>query len=283
MVRIGVQAMMLVPEIARDGAYETLRRVADLGYRVLELSQVPMTAETVDQIVRAQADFGLQVCATSAALDATTANDSLADTAKIVADAQRLGATMVRIGMLPPAMLRSPESIADFCAAADAAAVRLAEHGLRLSYHNHHLEFAKVGGRTLLEVIAERAPHLGLELDVHWIARGGRDPVRVIDQYAGRVRMVHLKDYRIALPDDAAHAARESGDGDAWRAAWNGAVQFAEVGEGNLDWPAIIEHSIAAGAEFLLVEQDELYGRTVWEALETSRRNLHAMGYGDLF
>ena len=47
-------------------------------------------------------------------------------------------------------------------------------------------------------------------------------------------------------------------------------VQFAEVGEGNLDFVSIIDHAQSAGAKYLLVEQDELYGRTVWQALQTS-------------
>ena len=60
-------------------------------------------------------------------------------------------------------------------------------------------------------------------------------------------------------------------------------MQFAEVGEGNLDFASIIEHAQTAGAQYLLVEQDELYGRTVWQALQTSYDNLVALGAGDLF
>ena len=45
---------------------------------------------------------------------------------------------------------------------------------------------------------------MGLELDVHWVQRGGLDPAATIRKYAGRTAMVHLKDYRIgALPDEA--------------------------------------------------------------------------------
>jgi hypothetical protein len=55
------------------------------------------------------------------------------------------------------------------------------------------------------------------------------------------------------------------------------------VGEGNLDFPSIVPVAVASGAEFLLVEQDLLYGRTVWEALQTSHDNLVAMGFSDLF
>ena len=60
-------------------------------------------------------------------------------------------------------------------------------------------------------------------------------------------------------------------------------VQFAEVGEGNLDFAGIVPAAIDAGAEYLLVEQDQLYGRTVFEALKTSYDNLIALGFGDLF
>jgi sugar phosphate isomerase/epimerase len=65
--------------------------------------------------------------------------------------------------------------------------------------------------------------------------------------------------------------------------AFVGVVQFAEVGEGNLDWPAIIEQSLASGAEYLLVEQDDTYGRDPFESLRISRDNLVALGYGSLF
>jgi hypothetical protein len=41
--------------------------------------------------------------------------------------------------------------------------------------------------------------------------------------------------------------------------------------------------SIDAGAKYLLVEQDILYGRTVFEALQISYDNLVALGFGNLF
>ena len=36
-----------------------------------------------------------------------------------------------------------------------------------------------------------------------------------------------------------------------WR-AFSGLVQFAEVGQGTLDWPAIVDQAVASGAEYLL-------------------------------
>jgi sugar phosphate isomerase/epimerase len=241
-----------------------------------------MTRENVAELDRARQELGMDIAALSAAL-APGANDSLDDDFdKIVADARTLDASMLRIGMLPFEAMRSLEAVLDFCDRTDAFAERLAGEGISLYYHNHHIEFAKYGGRHLLDIIADRAPHVGLELDVHWLQRGGLDPVAVIRRHAGRVAMVHLKDYRIGTLPESAFEALSSGDVVGFMRDFTGVVQFAEVGEGNLDFTAIIDQSLASGAEYLLVEQDDLYGRSVFDALQTSYDNLVALGYADL-
>jgi len=285
MARIGVQAMMLRESVAEIGAFETLRRVRDIGYRAIEVSQIPMVEENIAQLERAKDELGIDIAALSAGLTASPGgNDSLEeDLDKIVADSRRLGAEMVRIGMLPFEAMGSLERLYDFCERTDAYAQRLADSGIRLYYHNHHVEFAKFDGRLILDIIADRAPNVGLELDVHWLQRGGVNPVSVIEQHAGRVRMVHLKDYRIGKLPDSAFEALAQGDIAGFMTAFAGVVQFGEVGEGNLDFASIIPASIASGAEYMLVEQDDLYGRTVWEALQTSHDNLVSLGFADLF
>ncbi|WP_328295264.1 sugar phosphate isomerase/epimerase [Kineococcus sp. NBC_00420] len=286
MARIGVQAMMLRESVAEIGAFETLRRVREIGYGAIEVSQIPMTEDNVAQLEKARDELGIEIAALSAGLTSQPggANDALeGDLEKIVADCRRLGSDMVRIGMLPFDCMTELDKVLDFCDRAEAAAGLLQENGIRLYYHNHHIEFLKFDGRYMLDVIADRAPNVGLELDVHWLQRGGMNPVAVIQQYAGRVRMVHLKDYRIGEIRPAAFEALAAGDRAAFMREFSEVVQFAEVGEGNLDFPSIVPVAVASGAEFLLVEQDLLYGRTVWEALQTSHDNLVAMGFADLF
>lgn len=286
MATIGVQAMMLKGSFAEIGPFETLRKIDAIGYHAVEVSQIPMTTENVAELGRARTELGMDIAALSVAVDAPegSANDSL-DTKfeKIVDDAKTLDATMLRIGMLPMTSLRSLDSVIDFARRANEYAERMAEQGIALYYHNHHVEFMKFDGRYLLDIIAETSPAMGLEIDVHWVARGGLDPVRVIDQWAGRAAMIHLKDYRIGTLPEEAFVALESGDYPTFQSHFRDVVQFAEVGEGNLDFASILEHSVTAGAEYLLVEQDQLYGRTVWEALQISYDNLVALGASKLF
>jgi sugar phosphate isomerase/epimerase len=245
-----------------------------------------MTPENVAELERARNELGMEIASLSASLTASpgSSNEALeGQFDKIVADAHTLGAGMVRIGMLPVDAMASLDKVIRFCDASNEMARRLEDQGIRLYYHNHHIEFAKYDGKYLLDIIADRAPSVGLEIDVHWVQRGGLDPVLTLKKYGDRVAMVHLKDYRIGVLSDEAVAAHDAGDDAAFSAAFAGVVQFAEVGEGNLDFPSIIETSLGIGAEYLLVEQDDRYGRTALDCLKTSYDNLIGLGYAELF
>jgi sugar phosphate isomerase/epimerase len=284
--KIGVQAMMLKDSFAEIGPFETLRKVSAIGYNAVEISQIPMTPENVAELDRSRNELGMDIAALSVAMETPKGRpgDSLQDHFdKIVDDAKRLDSKLLRIGMLPFPAMRSIGAVIDFAKQANEYAERLQEQGLGLYYHNHHIEFAKFDGKYMLDIIAENSPAMGMEIDVHWVQRGGLDPVRTLQKYAGRTAMVHLKDYRIGQLPESAFGLLDSGDIMGFMSEFKNVVQFAEVGEGNLDFPSIIDASQAAGAQYMLVEQDELYGRTVWDALQTSHDNLVAMGHAGLF
>jgi len=284
MPKIGVQMMMLKQHVERLGPYATLKRVADIGFSSVEVSQIPMTPEVVNEIARARDDLGVQIAAISATVTEQPGANEPLDTRfdKIVADCHRLQTRSIRIGMMPHDAMRSAQALTNFCAMADEQARRLADEGIQLYYHNHHIEFAKRGGVYILDHIREQAPNLRFEIDVHWVQRGGEHPQSVLKNYAGLVDLVHLKDYRIGdLPEEAFDAVAR-GDQETWQVAWTNVVQFGEVGEGNLDWRDIIDTAIASGAEHLLIEQDRQYGRDPLECLTISYHNLLELGYGNL-
>lgn len=83
-------------------------------------------------------------------------------------------------------------------------------------------------------------------------------------------RYVHLKDYRIYFPDgqptpEIFHKEQ--------------CIQFAEIGEGNLDMKAIIEASVEGGAIYLPIEQDQTYGKDPFDCIRTSVKNICDMGF----
>ena len=199
------------------------------------------------------------------------------DYKKIVEDCRKLDCDMLRIGMLPMTCMGNYQKAVDFAKEANEYALKLKEDGIDLYYHNHHVEVVRYDGEFLLDIIRANAPALGFELDSHWIHSGGQDPVKFIKKYAGSIRLVHLKDYRIGempIPEGGVDFTSKEG---------TNIVQFAEVGEGTLDMPAIIQAGLEGGGEYFLVEQDDCYGRDPFDSLKISHDNLVKMGFGDWF
>ena len=287
---IGVQMSTIAPnKMPKFDAYESMARLSDIGYKCIEISQVPMTKENVAGFRRAIDELGLNVAAVSATVKSNPMMPSEElcnpdDFKKMVEDAKYLNCDMMRIGAMPVESRFSLQAAIDFAKQADDYAAQLNEHGIDLYYHNHHFEFARHNGKFLMDIIKENTKYLGFELDIHWIHRGGMDPVKFINQYAGRIRLLHLKDYRIGQMQAEPDVDFNTREGMMKvYASMNNIVEFAEVGEGTLDIPACIEAGLNGGSEYFLVEQDMTYGRDPFDCLKTSHDNLVKMGYGDWF
>ena len=282
MARFGVQLMMVKDKVAADGMFGVLQRVAGLGYEAVEVSQIPMDEGTVADLDRARKELDLQVAALSVSLKrgSTATGDALdSDFAKIVEDCRRLECRFARIGMMPFEAMVSKDAVIGFAQDTEEAAQRLAAEGITLAYHNHHVDFAKHDGETLFDIVRRVSPTVHFEIDVHWVQRGGRNPVEVLADLAGKVDLVHLKDYRVATLPASGLELHAAGDFAGFLQAFANLVQFAEVGAGNIDFGAVIPQALASGAEYLLVEQDDLYGRDAYDCLSDSMAHIRRLGY----
>lgn len=282
--KIGVQAMMLKEKFEELGPYETLKKVSELGYNSVEISQIPMTDENVAEIKRARDEFNLEVASLSANVKPAAGNDDLeTNFDKIVDNCKTLDVDLVRIGMLPFESMKSLETVLDFCREANEDAIKLKEHGIKLYYHNHHVEFKKYDGKFLLDIIAEECPDLGFEIDLHWVQRAGANPIETLKRFAGKVDLIHLKDYRVGDIPEEAFASLDEGDVMTFYNAFTNIIEFAELGQGSMDYKPIIEQALESGVRYMLVEQDMLYGRDPFDCLADSRDHLIELGYEDLF
>ncbi|ASK60968.1 sugar phosphate isomerase [Virgibacillus phasianinus] len=282
--KIGVQMMMLKGKVEELGAYETMKQLHELGFGAVEVSQIPMTEENVAELKRASTDFDIKIAAMSAPLEPMmpgAPGETLTnDFEKIVNDCKTLECDFLRIGMLPLNIMGDKDKILGFIARAEVMAERLAEQGINLYYHTHHIEFQKYEGEYLLDLIKNNTTKLGFELDVHWIQRAGVNPVQFIGEYKGRISLLHLKDYRIGNLDIN---EEDLNDMDKFFNKFTNLIEFAEVGEGNLDMKAIIDAGLESGAQYFLIEQDDTYGRDPFDCLKLSADNLKELGYADWF
>ena len=227
----------------------TMKKVKQLGYDAVQCSALgAIDAHELKRIVDGE---GLTICATH------TDYERMRDEPQAVIDEHNLwGCKHAAIGGLPQDY-RSAEGYARFAKEASEVAKRLAEGGLTFSYHNHSFELERFNGRTGLEILYEDSDpkYFNSELDTYWIQHGGGDSAAWIRKLKGRAYIVHLKDM-----------------------AMDGRTQlFAEVGEGNLNWHAILDACKEAGVEWYIVEQDTCQ-RNPFESLGISLRNLKEMG-----
>jgi sugar phosphate isomerase/epimerase len=130
------------------------------------------------------------------------------------------------------------KATADFLNAQGAALQKVA---LRLSYHNHNLEFRPIGDTFGLEILLkETDPKLvHFEMDVGWVAAGGADPIKLLEQHKGRFRMMHVKD--LLATTQTNYAMKQDP---------------AEVGNGMLPWKKILQVAYDTGVRKFFVEQE---------------------------
>ena len=226
------------------GLDSALERVAAMGYAGVQLSAVgAWDAGLIDAAgLRAMLDrHGLSCCATHRPLARL-----LDDSAEEIAIHQTLGCDYVAVGSIAREYGMEPSSYARFLDDARPMIAKLKEAGIRFGYHNHALEFRRRGYDHYDRLLEE--PDLQLEIDVYWVAVAGLSPSDLLERAAGRIAAVHLKDLEVL--------------------GWE-APTFAPVGEGNLDWDAILAACREGGTEWGIVEQD-VCRRDPFECLASS-------------
>jgi len=126
------------------------------------------------------------------------------------------------------------------------------KQGVTVCYHNHWHEIVNnaKGTQTILE--STDPEHVALCVDTYWVRCGGLSPVEFIKENAERVAFLHLKD----------------GTEEGMRR-----YEFLELGQGVVDFPAVIEAVKPLDVEWAVVEQDRT-DKTPKESMAISRKYL---------
>jgi len=182
-----------------------------------------------------------------------------------VDEATSHGAKFVVIPYVRPDERRTPDEWRALCEKLNRAGETGRKAGVSLCYHNHAFEFAGQPGERLIDILLERTdPALvGLEVDVFWVSAAGLDPAEFLHRHTARVRLLHLKDKSKNAPvifDESKVKPSE----------------FKEVGNGSLDFAAILRAADKAGAAHYFVEQDHTPGDPV-KSLQVSYQHLRAL------
>jgi sugar phosphate isomerase/epimerase len=222
----------------------TLRAVAAMGYTGVELFD--LHGHDVAEVRGWLDELGLVVCGLHAPL--TAVEDDLPGHA---ATARALGTDRLVISWVDEPTTAA--EAADIERRLGLVAAAAGAQGVRLGFHNHWGELRSFDGEpALLERLLVEMPELFLELDLGWAWYAGADPADLVSRAAGRAPLVHVKDFRR-----------------------NGSEpSFCPVGDGDVGYETVVPAALAAGVEWLLVEQDQVDG----PELDAAERSFAAVG-----
>jgi len=240
---LGIQLYTVREECTKDFT-GTLKTIAEMGYQGVEFAWIYGDLAS-DELRGFLQKLGLKACGWHAPLE-----HLLDPNSETYTYARAIGSPYVTTS-LPGEVESNWFATIDRIARAGAIAK---EQGVTFTYHHHAQEFQQVEGQCALDLLlAKTSPEtVKVELDTHWIKKGGEDPASYIRKYDRRIPQLHMKDI--------------TADND-----------FIEVGEGILDFPAIGQAAIAAGVKWLIVEQDVCKGPAI-DSARLSIENLKKAG-----
>ncbi len=244
-----------------EEVYSSLKRIKEMGYNAAQVFPIPSVSEQEMQAMLDELD--LTGCSANAELAELIADPAAVKRAVESARLQRVNA--IAIGTLPKEWRESADGYHRFAQQINLVSRQLQSEGLHLLYHPHALEFFSLGqGKTGMDILTEETDPKGLyyALDTHWLTAAGVTVTDWLRRVQGRMDIVHFKDYAIVGGAERIEDVHK---------------RFAEVGEGNLNWPPIISVCREIGVEFVIVEQDVCPGDP-FDSLAVSSRNLTKLG-----
>ena len=212
----------------------SMQKIRAIGFEAVQVSGMGTIAE--DELMRILDGEGLTCCATHEGTKTI-----IEEPQRVVERLQKLNCKYTAVPSPGAYELKTREQVVEYSKQIEAAGKVLHQAGQVLTYHNHHIEFRRLEGEAILDTIYNTtdARFLQGEIDTYWVQNGGGDVVGWCEKLQGRLPLIHLKDYRIT--DD-------------------NKPDFAEIGQGNLNWSEIIPAAEQSGCQWFIIEQDTTPG-----------------------
>ena len=253
-MKIGVQMYTLRDHLKDERGIEaSLRKIKAIGYDLVQASALGPC--DIDRLVGWLEELGIELCSTHSPWERLDDPDELK---RLIAEHKKLGCYHIGLGMKPGVFPDTHEGWTAFIGKLNGICKTVRDAGLSFGYHNHEFEFQKFDGVRAIDRLVEECPGLDIVLDVFWVQAGGANPSEYIDRLNGRIKVIHFKDYRVQ----------------------GRTRQFAEIGQGNLDWKDIVSRSQKNGIPYAVIEQDgDFLTGDPFQSLALSREFLVENGY----
>jgi sugar phosphate isomerase/epimerase len=231
---------------------KVLAAVGKMGYQAVELAHsyygydAPAWRKMLDE-------NGLKACGMHMKLDALE-GDAFQKTVEIH---KIIGTPYLIVAAVPKKNLASAQAIIETAKRFNAVAEQLKPHGMKVGYHCHGGDFAKIeGDKTPWELMGENTnPDVIMQLDIGNCVGGGGDPIAMLKKFPGRSLTVHLK-HSGGKPETV---IGDEGD----EVKWSEVFQICET---------------IGGTKQYVVEEEGRKGPDALQAVDRSLQNLRKMG-----
>jgi sugar phosphate isomerase/epimerase len=134
--------------------------------------------------------------------------------------------------------------------------------GMSFAYHNHNLEFRKIGDVLPYDLLLQETDSslVQMEMDIGWVVAGGADPVAYLTKCPGRYHSLHIKDLKnVGIPNN------------------NMKMTSAIIGKGIIDWKAVLAAAHKTKLERAFLEIEEPYDPSALEMVKQSFDFMHGV------
>lgn len=198
---IGLQVYSLRDGMKADPV-ATLKAIADMGYKNLELAGYSngkfynMEPADFRKLVE---DLGMKITSShlGKSLDKEKYAETMAWWGQAIEAHNALGVSYM-IQPSPPIRLEDATTadLDAMIAYLEDVGVNCNSAGIRFGYHNHKKEFLTINDTVIYDYLIQNSDptRVCYELDVYWAQEGGANPVELINKYADRIPLLHIKD-----------------------------------------------------------------------------------------
>ncbi len=235
---IALQLWSVQDETEKD-FFGTLEKVAEMGYDGVEFAGY--YGKTADEIQEKLAELGLKAAGSHIQYE-----QFLTNLDEVLAFEKVLGNKNL---IVPWAAFDTVEEWQLFADNMKTIAEKVTAAGFNFSYHNHNHEFEELNGQPILTWLLQEVPTLNVELDTYWVQFAGVDAVEYMANYAGRMKLVHLKDQK------------------------ENPIESTEIGNGVLDIASYVKQAEENGVDWFVIEQ-EAFTQPTLKSVEIGLINL---------
>lgn len=224
----------------------TLKNVAEIGYKGIELAGFPADAQTFKSFLDS---VNLTVTGAHIGIDQIENEYN-----NIISFAKTVGFDNIIIPYYVEEQRNTKEACLRSAQRINELGKKLKNDGLNLLYHNHDFEFKEVEDTTFFEVLYNNTDkeYLNFEFDLFWVTYSGQDALEFVKKHQDRTSIIHVKDMNAETR------------------------KFTEVGTGIIDYKSIIDY-MKDKVKIFVVEQDMCFTLPPIESVTVSYNNLSKM------